>query len=141
MKRASGETAASWPLTPTAMVAKVRRRSGSTSNTLCSAWLTTTSVPFSLGAPASPPVCNVKRSIEKTTASANEKLMSFLERMVKLYLELKGLLTEQSFSNSFHPQIHFTFKRFASYNIFQPNAEGCTHVLTAFAAGSTMAQF
>src|ERR1700676_5053892 len=100
------------------MVAKVRRRSGPTSNTLCSAWLTTTSVPFSLGVPAPPPACNVKSIKEKTTASTNEKLMSFLEKLVKLFPELKGPpLTEQSISNSFH------FKRFASYNIFHTCAE------------------
>jgi hypothetical protein len=53
---------------------------------LCSAWLTTTSVPFSLEDAGLPPVCNVKSIKENTTASAKEKLMSFLERLLKPFL-------------------------------------------------------
>src|SRR5579859_5935598 len=41
-KRESGETATSWPLTPTEILASSRRAPGSTRTTVCSFWLATT---------------------------------------------------------------------------------------------------
>src|ERR1700719_3123168 len=121
------------------MLAKTRRKSGSTSNTLCSAWLTTTSVLFSLGAPALPPVCSVKSIKENTNASVKEKLMSFLEKNWRNYsYNLSGRCWQSSPS-----QIHFRLKSISHANnshritffMLLLSAEGCTHVLTACEAG------
>jgi hypothetical protein len=75
-------------------------------------------VPFSLEDAGLPPVCNVKSIKENTTANANEKLMSFLEKLRKrscMEMATAGaaLLT---FKRS-------TSKRFASYNILRAGAE------------------
>src|ERR1700730_565147 len=98
------------------MVAKVRRRSGSTSKTLCSAWLTITRVPFSVGAPVPVLTWNVKSIKENQTASTKEKLMSFLEKDLKSFQKPRRLAGARLVNV-------FGHKRCASYNICRGRGE------------------
>src|SRR5579859_7205134 len=80
-KRESGETATSWPLTPTEILASSRRASGSTSRTVCSLWLATTRTPDEDGAEWLELAITNAITTEEATNSAGRRDMQHLDRL------------------------------------------------------------
>src|SRR5690348_10891211 len=78
-KRESGETATSWPLTPTEILASSRRASGSTRRTVCSFWLATTRTPGEGGAELPERVIKNASRVEEATNSAERRDIRHLE--------------------------------------------------------------
>src|ERR1700675_1472101 len=80
-KRESGETATSWPLTPTEILASSRRASGSTRRTVCSFWLATTRTPVDGGAELLTLVIKITSRADEATNNAGRRDMEHLDRL------------------------------------------------------------